>query len=101
MKLPGPRGFITIHGELDMAAECEAKGAELADTVIAAEANHADELAKYASGVNNDDPTILKKPNSEGGNPTAFEEMTHTRTVKLVPGDSSQTVTIRMGMSPA
>ena len=84
-----------------MAAECEAKGAELADAVIAAEANHADELAKYASGVNNDDPTILKKPKSEGGNTSAFEATTHTRTVDLVPGDSSQTVTIGTGMSPA
>src|SRR3954466_11390113 len=54
MKLPGPRGVITIHGGPYMAAECEAKGAKLADgAVIAAEANHADELAKYASGVNN------------------------------------------------
>src|SRR3954468_10896154 len=69
--------------------------------IIASEANHADELAKYASGVNNDDPTILKKPNSEGANTSAFEATTHTRTVELVPGDSSQTVTIGTGMSPA
>ena len=101
MKLPGPRGVITIHGDPDMAAECEAKGAELADAVIAAEANHTDELANYASGVNNDDPTILKKPNSEGANTSTFEATTHTRTVELVPGDSSQTVTIGTGMSPA
>src|SRR4051812_4210981 len=73
MKLPGPCDVITIHGDSDMAAECEAKGDELADAIIAAEAYHADELAKYASRVNNDDPTILKKPNSEGSNSTAFE----------------------------
>ena len=73
MRLPGPRGVITIHGDADMASECEAKEAELADAVIATEANHADELAKYASGVNNDDPTILKNPNSEGVNTSAFE----------------------------
>src|SRR3954466_15409845 len=101
MKLLGPRGVITINGDPDMAAECEAKGAELADTVSAAKANHADELAKYARGVNNDDPTILKKPNSEGANTSTFEAMTHTRTVELVLGDSSQTVTIGTGMSPA
>ena len=100
MNLPGPCGVITINSDPDMAAECEAKGAELADAVIAAEANHADELAKYASGVNNDDPTILKKPNSEGANTSTFEATTHTRTVELVPGDSSQTVTIGTGMSP-
>src|SRR3954467_10371542 len=51
MKLPGPCGVIAIKGDPDMAAEYEAKGAKLADAVIAAEANHADELAKYASGV--------------------------------------------------
>src|SRR3954466_7497938 len=45
MKLPGPRGVITIHGDPDMAAKCEAKGVELVGAVIAAEANHADELA--------------------------------------------------------
>lgn len=101
MKLPGSCGVITIHGDPDMAAECEAKGVKLADAVIAAEANHVEELAKYASRVNNNDPTILKKPNSEGGNSTAFEATTHTRTVELVPGDSSQTVTIGTGMSPA
>ena len=101
MKLPGPCGIITIHGDPDMAAECEAKGAELADAVIAAEANHAEELTKYASRVNNDDPSILKQPNSEGGSSTAFEATTHTRTVELVPGDSSQTVTIGTGMCPA
>ena len=100
MKLPGSSDIITIHGDPDMAAECEAKWAELVDTVIAAEANHAEELAKYASGVNNDDPTILKKPNSEGANTSTFEATTHTRTVELVPGDSSQTVTIGTGMSP-
>ena len=101
MKLPGPSDIITIHGDPDMAAECEAKGAELTDAVITAEANHANELAKYASGVNNDDPTILKNPNSEGGNTSAFEATTHTRTVELVPGDPSQTVTIGTGMNPA
>src|SRR4051812_17285845 len=101
MKIPGSCGIITVHGDPDMAAECEAKGAELADTVIAAEANHAEELAKYASEVNKDNPTIIKKPNSEGGNSIAFEATTHTRTVEMVPGDSSQTVTIGTGMSPA
>src|SRR4051812_34296430 len=84
-KLPGPCDIITVHGDPDMATECEAKGAELADTVIAAEANHAEELAKYMRGVNNDDPTILKKPNSEGGGSTAFEATTHTCSIDLVP----------------
>ena len=101
MKLPGPCGILTIHGDPDMATECKAKGTEIMDAIIATEANHAEELARYARGVNNDDPTILKKPNSEGANTSTFEATTHTRTVELVPGDSSQTVTIGTGMSPA
>src|SRR3954462_12740307 len=101
MKLPGPWGVITINGDPDVAAEGGAKGAELADAVIGTATNHADELAKYASGANTDDPTILKKPNSEGANTSTFEATTHTRTVELVPGDPSQTVTIGTGMSQA
>ena len=98
MKLPGPSGIITIHGDPDMAVECEDKGAELADAVIATETNHAEELAKYAGNINKDDPTILKKPTTVN---STFEATMHTRTVELVPGDSSQTVTIGAHMSPA
>jgi hypothetical protein len=101
MNLPGPCGFITIHDDPDMAIDCEEKGAELADAVITAEANHAEELARSASGVDNDDPTILKKPNAENAGSTALEATTHTRTIKLVPDDSSQTVTIGKRMRPA
>ena len=98
MKLPGPSGIITVHGDPDMAVECEEKGAKLADAVIAVETDYAEELAKYAGNINKYDPTILKKPIAVN---SAFEATTHTLTVKLVPGDSSQTVTIRTNMSPA
>ena len=98
MKLPGPSGIITVHGDPDMAVECEDKGAELADTIITAETDHAEELAKYVGNINKDDPTILKKPTAAN---STFEATTHTRTVELVPGDSSQTVTIGAHMSPA
>lgn len=91
MKLPGPCGIITVHGDPDMAAECKAKCAELADAVIVVEANHAEELARYASEVDNDDPTILKNPNSENGGLSAFEATTHTRSIELVPGDKLET----------
>ena len=76
-----------------MAAECEAKGAELADAVIAVETDHAEE---YTGNINKDDLTILKKPIPAN---STFEATTHTRTVELVPGDSSQTVTIGAHMS--
>ncbi|KAK1663288.1 hypothetical protein QYE76_051447 [Lolium multiflorum] len=37
MKMPGPRGIITVHGDPEMAVECEDNGAKLADAVIAEE----------------------------------------------------------------
>ena len=65
MKLPGPCSIITVHSDPDMAMECEEKCSELAEAVIAAETNDANKLTKYASGIDKDDPTILKKPSAE------------------------------------
>ena len=97
MKLLGPSVIITVHGDPDMAVECEDKGAGITDDVIAAETYHAEELAKYSGNINKDDPTILKKPTAAN---STFEATMHTRTVELVPSDSSQTVTIGAHMRP-
>ncbi|XP_051216232.1 uncharacterized protein [Lolium perenne] len=35
MKMPGPHGVITVHGDPDMALECEDNSAKLADAIIA------------------------------------------------------------------
>ncbi|KAK1642757.1 hypothetical protein QYE76_060562 [Lolium multiflorum] len=48
MKMPGPRGVITVHGDPEMALECEDDSAKLAD-VIADEQDNSTELAKYPS----------------------------------------------------
>ena len=79
MKLPGPSGIITIHGDPDMAIDVEEKCTQLVDAVIAEEANHAEELARYASGVDKDDPTILKRPNTEVDRVRAYHAHPHRR----------------------
>ena len=95
LKIPWPRGIITVHGDPDMALECEDNGAKLADAVIAEETNKADELAKYADGVDADDTSILKKPTIASSAPATFEASKHTRNIDLTPGDSSRQVVMR------
>ena len=51
MKIPGPNGPISIHGDPSMALECEIEGGRMADAVIAEEENKADAFAKYTDGV--------------------------------------------------
>ncbi|XP_051213036.1 uncharacterized protein [Lolium perenne] len=48
MKMPGPRGVITVRGDPEMALECEDSSAKLADAVIAEEHDNIVELAKNA-----------------------------------------------------
>ncbi|XP_071683385.1 uncharacterized protein [Lolium perenne] len=59
MKMPGPSGIITVHGDPEIALEYEDSGAKLTDAVIASERNNAAELAKYPT--DNNDPAILEK----------------------------------------
>jgi hypothetical protein len=47
MKMPGPRGVITVSGDPEMALECEDSCCKLADVVIALERDNTAELAKY------------------------------------------------------
>ena len=100
MKMPGPNGIITIHGDPDMAVECEDNGAKMADAVIHEEMDKAGELAKYNPADPND-PTIQKKPVHEVAGQATFESATLTRNVDLIEGDSSQQVTIGAGLAPA
>jgi hypothetical protein len=56
MKMPGPRGIITVHGDPEMELECEDKDAKIADAVIAEERDTAVVCASYPT-----DTTILQK----------------------------------------
>ena len=92
MKLPGPSGIITIHGDPNIAVNCESAGSELADAVIAAEMDHSKELAQYATDPN--DNSILKKPTSDCAPPLTFEPTMDTKRVDLIDGDSSKQAVI-------
>jgi hypothetical protein len=79
LKIPGPNGVITIHGDFDLAQECEINGAKLADAIIAKESDNTSEFAKYSDKVNLDDPALLKKPHLEETPNTSFEPTMLTR----------------------
>ena len=72
LKMPGPKGIMTVLGDPDKAVECEKKGAEEAEAVLAAEA--VDEMAKLTLEVDPNDNTVLKRPTLEVDSPsTSFK----------------------------
>jgi hypothetical protein len=101
MKIPGPNGPISIHGDPAMALECESEGGRMADAVIAEEENKQEALAKYTSGVDSNDPSILKKPTTPSSTPATFEASASTRRIELNDGDSSHCVVVGTGLTPA
>jgi hypothetical protein len=88
LKIPGPKGVITVHRDFDLAQEYEINGAKLADVITVEETNNTSELAKYSDLVNLDDPALLKKPHLEETPKTLFEPAVLTRQVDLILGDS-------------
>jgi hypothetical protein len=101
MKIPGPNGNITFHGDPAMALECEHEGGRMADAVIAEEEDNAEKLAKYTTGIDSNDPSILKKPTAPSSAPATFEASTATRRVPLNDGDSSHHVVVGTNLTPA
>lgn len=101
LKMPGPRGNITVRGDAKLALECEHESGKMADAAIGAEEDKADALAKYTNGVDSDDPTILKKPTASSLASPSFEASANTRNFDLTLGDSSKQVIIGDGLSPA
>ena len=77
LKLPGLKGIITVLGDPDKAIECEKKGAEEAEAVLAAEA--ADEMAKLTLEVDPNDNTVLKHPMLEADSPSTSFKPPKTR----------------------
>ena len=57
LKIPGPKGIITIHGNKEIAAQCDEGDAALAEQVCAKE-----ELKTYRSNLDPEDNTTLKRP---------------------------------------
>ncbi|XP_051190604.1 uncharacterized protein [Lolium perenne] len=82
MKMPGPRGVITVHGDPNLALGCEDNGTKLAEAVIAAERDNIAELAKYP--VDRNDPVIHEKPTKLDSSAATFKPKTDTHQVDLV-----------------
>jgi hypothetical protein len=57
LKMHGPKGNITIHGDLEKAAECDKGGSLFAEKVVDQE-----ELDTFKARVNPKDMTPTKKP---------------------------------------
>jgi hypothetical protein len=56
----GPKGNITIHGDLEKATKCDKGGSLFAEKVV-----HQEELDKFKARVNPKDMTPTKKPTND------------------------------------
>ena len=100
LKIPGPKGVITVCGDPEKAVECEKKSAEAAEAILAVEA--AQELAKLALEVDPEDNTVLKRPTTEADSPAqSFKTSQDTKKVDLLEGDSSKQVVTGANLDPA
>ena len=72
-----------IHGNREIAAQCDNGDAALAEQACAEE-----ELKFYKSQVNPDDGTILKKPMTD--EKAKFKSAEDTKLVDFTPGDHSK-----------
>jgi hypothetical protein len=95
MKMPGPRGTITMEGNRKIALECEEGDAAYAETACAAE-----ELRYYKDNVDPFDRTSLKKPTTESDPLLKFKSTSDTKQVDFTPGNSSEQFTIGANMDP-
>ena len=92
LKMPGPKGVITVNGSKQMALECEQGDAAMAETACAQE-----ELKFYKAHVDPEDNTVLKKPATE--EKMKFKSAQDTKQVDFLPGDSSKQFTIGAHLS--
>lgn len=95
LKMPGPDGTITVHGDRKIALECEEGDAAYAEASCASA-----ELKFYKDNVDPADMTPLKKPTTEVEPPLKFKSVEDTKLVDFVPGDSSQQFTVGANMEP-
>jgi hypothetical protein len=93
LKIPGPNGTITIHGNYMKAQECEEVEAAFAESVL-----NAEELTDLRNKVDPAEISASKKQISDQ-NPS-FKAADETKKVELIDGDSSKTTTIGAAMDP-
>jgi hypothetical protein len=92
LKMPGPKGTITVASSLGRALENERANRELAELVVAK--TELEQLAKDAEGST---PTLdSKRPRAVG----AFEPAEDSKPVQLDPTDSSKVARIGTNLDP-
>ncbi|KAI5000193.1 hypothetical protein ZWY2020_004782 [Hordeum vulgare] len=95
LKMPGPKGPITIHGDRKIAQECEEGDAAYAESACTAE-----ELKFHQSNVDPADMTLLKRPTIDSEPPLKFKPTDDTKVIDFTSGDSSKQFTIGAGLDP-
>ncbi|KAI4972841.1 hypothetical protein ZWY2020_003766 [Hordeum vulgare] len=96
IKMPGPKGFITIAGDYKKSLECAQDSSRLADAmVIAEEKRQTDRLVAQAT----EQPAIHSPPFQSAGE-GSFKSAKETKQVPLDPANPKQCVTIGAGLSP-
>ncbi|XP_073353871.1 uncharacterized protein [Aegilops tauschii subsp. strangulata] len=85
MKMPGPRGLITITGDYRKSLECARDGAKLAESlVIAKERRQLDRIIALAG-----EASAASIPTPDSADEAAFKPSKETKKVKLNPEDPS------------
>ena len=95
MKMPGPRGTITVEGNRKIVLECEEGDAAYAETACATE-----ELRYYKDNVDPANRTSLKKPTMDSDPLLKFKSARDTKQVDFTPGNSLEKFTIGANMDP-
>ena len=85
MKMPGPKGLITVTGDYRKSLECARDGAKLAESlVIAEERRQLDRIVALAGKA-----SAALIPTSDPANEAAFKPSKETKKVRLNPEDPS------------
>ncbi|KAK1626702.1 hypothetical protein QYE76_001017 [Lolium multiflorum] len=93
LKIPGPKGMITVSGDYKKAHECELGEAAFAESVISGE-----ELQGYRAAVDPTEMQTTKKQISE--QKTSFKAAIETKKHDLIKGDPSKQVSVGANMDP-
>ena len=93
LKIPGPKGMITVSGDYKKAHECELGEAAFAESVISGE-----ELQGYRAAVDPTEMQTTKKQISK--QKTSFKAAIETKKHDLIIGNSSKQVSVGASMDP-
>ena len=95
LKIPGPKGPITVDGDRRIARECEEGDAAYAKTACATE-----ELKFHQSHVDPADMTPLQRPTINSEPLLKFKPADDTKVINFTLGDSTKQFTIGAGLDP-